>query len=53
MDLEALNKGSQDAWNQNAEFWDERMGEGNQFQRILVGPATERLLVLVARLRLR
>ena len=33
MDLEALNKISQDAWNQNAEFWDEKMGEGNQFQR--------------------
>ena len=29
-----------------AEFWDERMGEGNQFQRMLVGPATERLLEL-------
>jgi 2-polyprenyl-3-methyl-5-hydroxy-6-metoxy-1,4-benzoquinol methylase len=46
MDLEALNKISQDAWNQNAEFWDEKMGEGNQFQRILVAPATERLLEL-------
>jgi hypothetical protein len=33
MNLEALNKISQDAWNQNAEFWDEKMGEGNQFQR--------------------
>jgi 2-polyprenyl-3-methyl-5-hydroxy-6-metoxy-1,4-benzoquinol methylase len=46
MDLEALNKISQDAWNQNAEFWNEKMGEGNQFQRILVAPATERLLEL-------
>src|SRR3974377_2005111 len=46
MDIEALNKQAQDAWNQNAEFWDEKMGEGNLFQRILVGPATERLLEL-------
>lgn len=46
MDLEALNKKTQDAWNQNAEFWDEKMGEGNLFQRVLVGPATERLLEL-------
>lgn len=46
MDLEALNKGTQAAWNQNAEFWDEKMGEGNLFQRVLVGPATERLLEL-------
>ena len=46
MDLESLNKRAQDAWNQNAEFWDEKMGEGNQFQRILVAPTTERLLEL-------
>ena len=46
MDLEALNKGTKGAWNQNAEFWDEKMGEGNLFQRVLVGPATERLLEL-------
>jgi 2-polyprenyl-3-methyl-5-hydroxy-6-metoxy-1,4-benzoquinol methylase len=42
----AFNKGTQDAWNQNAEFWDEKMGEGNLFQRVLVGPTTERLLEL-------
>jgi 2-polyprenyl-3-methyl-5-hydroxy-6-metoxy-1,4-benzoquinol methylase len=46
MDLEALNKGTQAAWNQNAEFWDEKMGEGNLFQRVLVGPTIERLLEL-------
>jgi 2-polyprenyl-3-methyl-5-hydroxy-6-metoxy-1,4-benzoquinol methylase len=45
-DLEALNRRAQDEWNQNAEFWDEKMGEGNQFQRILVAPTTERLLEL-------
>lgn len=42
----ALNREAQDIWNQNAEFWDSRMREGNDFQRMLVGPATERLLNL-------
>jgi SAM-dependent methyltransferase len=31
-------------WDAKADFWDERMGEGNAFQRLLVGPAAERLL---------
>jgi 2-polyprenyl-3-methyl-5-hydroxy-6-metoxy-1,4-benzoquinol methylase len=33
-------------WDANAAFWDERMGEGNQFQLELIGPAVERLLEL-------
>lgn len=33
-------------WNQNAAFWDDKMRDGNDFQRILVGPASERLLNL-------
>ncbi len=37
---------ARDAWNQNAAFWDARMGEGNDFFRLLVWPATERLLAL-------
>src|SRR5437588_10123706 len=41
-----LNREAQEIWNRNAEFWDERMGEGNAFQRLLVGPASERLLEL-------
>lgn len=32
------------AWEKKAAFWDEMMGEGNAFQRELIGPATERLL---------
>src|SRR5215467_10445160 len=32
------------AWNTNAEFWDERMAEGNDFFNILVWPAVEKLL---------
>jgi 2-polyprenyl-3-methyl-5-hydroxy-6-metoxy-1,4-benzoquinol methylase len=31
-------------WDTNAAFWDEYMGEGNHFQRLLIGPATEQLL---------
>jgi 2-polyprenyl-3-methyl-5-hydroxy-6-metoxy-1,4-benzoquinol methylase len=31
-------------WEHNARWWDEQMGEGNLFQRQLIGPATERLL---------
>ncbi|MFH1463132.1 MAG: class I SAM-dependent methyltransferase [Pseudomonadota bacterium] len=34
------------AWEANAAFWDARMGEGNDFQNVLVWPATERLLAL-------
>lgn len=40
----ALNDETREQWDTNAEFWDARMGEGNPFQRLLVGPATERLL---------
>lgn len=45
-DLRALTRETQRIWNQNAEFWDEKMRDGNDFQRLLVGPATERLLEL-------
>jgi 2-polyprenyl-3-methyl-5-hydroxy-6-metoxy-1,4-benzoquinol methylase len=33
-----------EAWQKKAAFWDEMMGEGNAFQRVLIGPASERLL---------
>ncbi len=46
-DLQALNLATRDAWNQNAEVWDRTQGDtGNAFQRLLVGPAAERLLAL-------
>jgi 2-polyprenyl-3-methyl-5-hydroxy-6-metoxy-1,4-benzoquinol methylase len=35
-----------DIWNTNAYFWDERMGEGNDFQNLLLEPAQKRLLAL-------
>lgn len=33
-------------WNTNAEFWDSRMGEGNEFHRRLLLPVLDRLLAL-------
>ncbi len=41
---EARNDISQKSWNANATFWDERMGDGNDFHRLLLAPALERLL---------
>ncbi len=43
---EARNAAVRDAWNANAAFWDERMGEGNDFHRLLLSPAIEQLLEL-------
>lgn len=45
-DLQRANNEIRDVWNKNAAFWDERMGEGNEFVEVLVWPATERLLDL-------
>jgi len=42
------NSLAQRAWSTNAEFWDERMAEGNDFFSILVWPSVERLLGPVA-----
>ncbi len=33
-------------WNQNADHWDEKMGEGNHFHKALIEPAQKRLLNL-------
>lgn len=44
-DFQALNAATRDAWNQNAEVWDNIQGDdGNQTQGLLVNPAAERLL---------
>ena len=45
-DLEQANEEIRAAWNQNAAFWDTRMGEGNDFVEVLEWPAIERLLAL-------
>ncbi|MFL5658412.1 MAG: class I SAM-dependent methyltransferase [Ktedonobacteraceae bacterium] len=41
-----LNEETRNIWDQNAAFWDDNMGDGNDFQRLLTGPASERLLNL-------
>jgi 2-polyprenyl-3-methyl-5-hydroxy-6-metoxy-1,4-benzoquinol methylase len=35
-------------WNGNARWWDDRIGDGNDFQTLLIEPATERLLAVQA-----
>jgi SAM-dependent methyltransferase len=35
-------------WNANARWWDDRIGDGNDFQTLLIEPATERLLNVAA-----
>lgn len=42
----ALTDETRRVWERNAAFWDDQMGEGNAFQRVLIAPATERLLAL-------
>ncbi len=40
------NQRAHEAWQQNAAFWDERMGEGNDFVELLIWPAVENLLAI-------
>jgi 2-polyprenyl-3-methyl-5-hydroxy-6-metoxy-1,4-benzoquinol methylase len=40
----AANRATRSAWNDNAAYWDERMGEGNDFVDVLIWPAVLRLL---------
>ena len=35
-------------WNANAAWWDDRIGDGNEFQTHLIEPASERLLDISA-----
>jgi len=42
--LSDLNQETRAIWNRNAAHWDQRMADGNDFQRLAVGPAAERLL---------
>ncbi|TYQ18405.1 UNVERIFIED_CONTAM: methyltransferase family protein [Acetivibrio alkalicellulosi] len=40
-----MSEGSKKRWEQNADFWDEKMGEhSNRFHREIIRPDTERLL---------
>jgi 2-polyprenyl-3-methyl-5-hydroxy-6-metoxy-1,4-benzoquinol methylase len=43
-----VNAEARRIWDANAEWWDDRIGDGNQFQIELIEPATERLLGAVA-----
>ena len=40
------NEETRQAWNANAAFWDEHMGEGNDFVNLLEWPPIERLLAV-------
>jgi 2-polyprenyl-3-methyl-5-hydroxy-6-metoxy-1,4-benzoquinol methylase len=46
------NLNARQAWNYNAEFWNERMAEGNDFFNVLIWPSVERLLQPIAGERL-
>jgi len=43
-DIQRANAETRQAWDTNAAFWDEKMGEGNDFVNILLWPAIKRLL---------
>jgi len=42
--IEDENAQAKSAWDANASFWDERMGEGNDFFETLLWPSVEKLL---------
>lgn len=42
----SLNQEVTQIWNQNADYWDQRMGEGNDFHKLLIEPTQVRLLGL-------
>ncbi len=43
-----MNERIKDIWNSNAEFWDSKMGEGNDFHKILIEPKQLKLLNIKA-----
>ena len=43
-DTDDLRDETRRQWNAKAAFWDEQIGDGNQTQLVLVGPAVEQLL---------
>lgn len=45
-DFQQANRETRDAWDENAGYWDQRMGEGNDWVEMLVWPATQRLLAV-------
>src|SRR5262245_55408397 len=39
-----LSEDNRRRWDANARWWDDQIGDGNDFQTLLIEPATERLL---------
>ena len=48
IDFASLGDETVAIWNRNADFWDERMGEGNEFHKFLIEPTQLGLLSLSA-----
>jgi 2-polyprenyl-3-methyl-5-hydroxy-6-metoxy-1,4-benzoquinol methylase len=48
VDFPELTRETQRIWNQNASWWDARMGEGNDWHTRLIAPTVQRLLNLRA-----
>jgi len=46
VDFKELAKETVDIWDQNADYWDEHMGEGNAFHKLLLEPTQLSLLAL-------
>src|SRR5215468_9056019 len=47
-DFPDLAQESRDIWDHNAQWWDARMGEGNDWHLSLIAPAAEKLLCIEA-----
>jgi len=47
-DFPEYNSKAVEAWDRLAEWWDDKIGDGNEFQDYLIEPATERMLALKA-----
>jgi 2-polyprenyl-3-methyl-5-hydroxy-6-metoxy-1,4-benzoquinol methylase len=45
-DFPEYNSKTAEVWDRLADWWDDRIGNGNEFQDYLIEPATERLLAL-------
>ena len=45
-DFESLGGETVEIWDRNADYWDERMGEGNEFHKFLIEPTQLGLLAL-------
>jgi 2-polyprenyl-3-methyl-5-hydroxy-6-metoxy-1,4-benzoquinol methylase len=43
-EIKQQNEETREVWNQNAAFWDGRMGDGNDFIEVLTWPPTARML---------